>query len=196
MHWAKRFSVYALRIQKPKRKSDCRGLDSYSQLARRLFSFKHATVSLPLGSHSSDLAHARLIASKLPRQFLRDGARITTNHREGQSSGAIRRWKVRRMRSARRRTPNLLSRLETWNFTVRSAMLSLPAISLFERVSRSESRTSCSRRLRLATESDLSRRVWPARIESTKPERRVRGTQKPPLATSGRARTNWSRASL
>src|ERR1041385_9427185 len=46
-----------------------------------------------------------------------------------QSSGAMRRWKVRRMRSARRRTPNLFRRLDTWNLTVRSAMLSLLAIS-------------------------------------------------------------------
>src|ERR1044071_8900293 len=103
-----------------------------------------------------------------------------------QTSGAMRRWKVSRMRSARRRTPNLLSRFETWNFTVRSAMLSLPAISLLERFSSRESRTSCSRRLKLATESDLRRRVWPERMESTKPERTVRGTQKPPAATSGR----------
>src|ERR1700686_1394387 len=80
----------------------------------------------------------------------------------------MRRWKGRRMRSARRRTPNLLRRLETWNFTVRSAMLSLLAISLLERFSRSESRTSCSRRLRLATESDLRRRVCPERMGSTK----------------------------
>src|SRR6202158_2728559 len=105
-----------------------------------------------------------------------------------QASGAMRRWKVRRIRSARRRTPNLLRRLDTWNFTVRSAMLSLLAISLLERFSRSESRTSCSRRLRLATESDFRRRVWPESIESTKPERTVRGTQKPPVATSGNAR--------
>src|ERR1700739_73809 len=107
---------------------------------------------------------------------------------QGQASGAMRRWKVRRMRSARRRTPNLFRRLETWNFTVRSAMFSLLAISLLERFSSSESRTSCSRRLRLATESDFRRRVWPERIESTKPERTVRGTQKPPVATRGRAR--------
>src|SRR5580700_4820934 len=31
-------------------------------------------------------------------------------------------WKHSRIRSARRRTPNLLRRLDTWNFTVRSEM--------------------------------------------------------------------------
>src|SRR5882724_1820226 len=108
---------------------------------------------------------------------------------------AMRRWKVRRIRSARRRTPNLLSKLETWNFTVRSAMLSLLAISLFERFSRSESRTSCSGRLRFVTASVFRRRHWPMRMESTKPDRTERGTQKPPTATSGKARINCSRAS-
>ena len=54
---------------------------------------------------------------------------------------------------------------------MRSAMLSLLAISLLERFSRSESRTSCSRRLRLVTESVFRRRPWPVRMESTKPER-------------------------
>jgi len=36
----------------------------------------------------------------------------------------------------------------------------------------------------MATESDLRRRVCPERIESTKPDRTVRGTQKPAMATS------------
>src|SRR5258707_656101 len=50
-------------------------------------------------------------------------------------------------------------------------MLSLLAISLSERFSSSESRTSGSRRLRFVTESVLRRRPWPVRMESTNPER-------------------------
>ena len=50
-------------------------------------------------------------------------------------------------RTARRCTPNLLNRLETWNFTVRSETNSLAAISLFDRFSSSRSSTSRSRRL-------------------------------------------------
>ena len=53
---------------------------------------------------------------------------------------ARRRWKVSRIRSARRRTPNLFSKLETWNFTVRSAIFRRLPISLLERFSNSESR--------------------------------------------------------
>src|SRR5580698_7876032 len=49
-------------------------------------------------------------------------------------------------------------------------MLSLLAISLLERFSSNESRTSCSRRLRLVTVSVLRRRPWPVRIESTNPD--------------------------
>src|SRR5260370_12003756 len=104
----------------------------------------------------------------------------------------MRRWNVSRIRSARRRTPNLLSKLETWNFTVRSAMLSLLAISLLERFSRSESRTSCSRRLRLVTESVFRRGPWPVRMESTNPEGSWGGAQKPPLGQSGSARIHFS----
>src|SRR6185369_16455987 len=59
-------------------------------------------------------------------------------------------WTKRRMRSARRWTPYLASRFETWNFAVRSDMFSLLAISLLERFSRSASRTSRSRRDRRA----------------------------------------------
>src|SRR5207249_9247092 len=77
-------------------------------------------------------------------------------------------------------------------------MLSLLAISLFERFSSSESRTSCSRRLRLVTESVFRRRPWPVRMESTNPERSWRGTQNPPLATRDRksTRLNSSHVSI
>jgi hypothetical protein len=40
------------------------------------------------------------------------------------------------MRSARRRTPNLLNRFETWNFTVRSAIFA--QLIIFEELALSE----------------------------------------------------------
>ncbi len=78
---------------------------------------------------------------------------------------------------------------------MRSAIFSRLAISLFDKFSSSESSTSCSRRLRFVTESVFSRRPCPVRIESTNPDSTDRGTQNPPAATSGSARTSWSRAS-
>src|SRR2546422_5470274 len=92
--------------------------------------------------------------SAKPQGELKPGAtKPNTNQ-----TGVPRLWKHKRIKSARRRTPNFLSRLETWNLTVRSAMLSLLAISLLARFRRRDSRTSCSRRLRLATLSVRMRR--------------------------------------
>src|SRR2546427_3255182 len=121
--------------------------------------------------------------SAKPQGELKPGAtKPNTNQ-----TGVPRLWKHNRIKSARRRTPNLLSRLETWNLTVRSAMLSLLAISLLARFRRRDSRTSCSRRLRLATLSVRMRRGGPWWGECTKNERKGRGGPKAPPPRHRRA---------
>src|ERR1051326_5386373 len=82
----------------------------------------------------------------------RRGNELRRGGGNAQGQGKKQSWGARRgRRGTGRGAANLFRRLDTWNLTVRSAMLSLLAISLLERFSSSESRTSCSRRLRLDT---------------------------------------------
>jgi hypothetical protein len=60
---------------------------------------------------------------------------------------------ARRASSVRFSTPNLLRRDEMWNFTVRTVMLSLDAISLLARLQRTECSTSRWRGLNVAGEA-------------------------------------------
>src|SRR2546426_1008594 len=121
--------------------------------------------------------------SAKPQGELKPGAtKPNTNQ-----TGVPRLWKHNRIKSARRRTPNLLSRLETWNLTVRSAMLSLLAISLLARFRRRDSRTSCSRRLRLATLSVRMRRGGGFGGGNPKNARTGKGDPKPPPPPHARA---------
>src|SRR6266542_1727613 len=93
-------------------------------------------------------------------------------------------WTNSRIRSARRWTPYLASRLETWNFAVRSDMCSLLPISLLDRFCIKSSTTSCSRLLMRTPAGAARGRCNSSSVESTKAERSGRGTQKPPAATS------------
>src|SRR5215813_8019053 len=88
-------------------------------------------------------------------------------------------------RSTRLSTPYFASKLETWNLAVREEMWRRLAISLLERFSRRSSRTSVSRRLRLAAAGRSF--LFARNVFSMKRDSEVRGTQKPPPARVRRA---------
>src|SRR5579864_1471889 len=87
-------------------------------------------------------------------------------------------WKRITIKSARRRTLCFASRLDTWNFTVRSEIFNWLAISLLERFCRRGSKTSFSLRLKVPGVFVRAAPVFRlATIDSTNRDSTARGTQ-------------------